>query len=123
MESETLLLRQINPNFIQQGRITSIAFRPTTKDEYLLSVEDGSRISARASWERFTKTPNCNSVGVMAVSFAECTQQELPIIEDGEPFPEHCSIDFSNLTRGLVEKKAKFLAKYAVERDWLYKAV
>jgi hypothetical protein len=122
VDSETLLLRQINPGFVQLGRPTSQAFRPTPKDEYLLSVEDGSRISPRASWERFNKAPDCNSVGVMGVSFAECTEQELPVIEDGDPFPEHCSIDFSNLTKGLIEKKAKFLAKYAVERDWLCRA-
>ena len=58
----------------------------------------------------------------MAVTKAECSGQELPVIEDGIPFPEHCAIDFSNLTKSLVEKKAKALARYAIDRDWLFKA-
>ena len=38
MNENTLLLRQIHPAFIQQNTITSQAFRPTPKDEKLLSV-------------------------------------------------------------------------------------
>lgn len=121
MDSETLLLRQIHPSFVQDGRPTSQAFRPTPKDECLLSVEDGSKIQPRDSWERFIIGPDCRSAGVMAVSNAECSEHELPIIEDGKPFPEHCSIDFSGLPKKSVEKKAKVLAKYAVQRDWLHK--
>jgi hypothetical protein len=119
---DTLLLRQIHPSFVQLGRPTSQAFRPTPKDEHLLSVDDGSRIHPQASWERFTKVQGCRSSGVMAVTKAECSGQELPVIEDGIPFPEHCAIDFSNLTKSLVEKKAKALARYAIDRDWLFKA-
>ena len=45
MTPDTLLLRQIHPSFIQYGRVTSRAFRPTAKDEFLLSVDDGDRVS------------------------------------------------------------------------------
>jgi hypothetical protein len=95
MTPDTRLLRQIHPGFVQDGRVTSQAFRPTPKDEFLLSVDDGDRVSAEASWQRFIANPACKSVGVQAVSLAECTAQELPVIEDGAPHPEHCSIDFT----------------------------
>jgi len=45
MNSDTLLLRQINPFWFQNGRETSQAFRPTPKDEKLLSVYGGDLIS------------------------------------------------------------------------------
>lgn len=123
MHPETLLLRQIHPSFVQNGRPTSQAFRPAPKDENLLSVDNGSRIQPKASWERFTNAPNCRSAGVMAITFAECSAEELPVIEDGAPFPEHCSVDFSKFTRGTIEKKAKVLARCAVERDWLFRDI
>jgi hypothetical protein len=87
----------------------------------MLSVDNGSRITPKSSWERFTSAPDCHSVGVMAITVAECAGQQLPIQEDGVPFPEHCSIDFSTLNRSTVEKKAKVLVGYAVQRDWLFK--
>lgn len=123
MESETLLLRQINPSFVQGGRPTSQAFRLRPKDENLLSVDDGNKVKPRASWERFTSAPDCRSAGVMAVTFAECSTQELPVIEEGTPYPEHCLIDFSNLTKSLVEKKAKVLVRHAIQRDWLFRDI
>jgi len=121
VESETLLLRQIHPSFVQNGRPTSQAFRPTPKDEWLLSVEDGSRIQPTASWERFTASADRRSAGVMAITPAECSAEALPVIEDGMPFPEHCSVDFSSLTMNSVEKKAKILTRHAVKRDWLFR--
>lgn len=121
MDSETLLLRQINPSFVQNGRPTSQAFRPTPKDENFLSVDDGSRVQPEASWKRFTSNPDCRSAGVMAVTFAECLGQGLPVIEDGDPYLEHCLIDFSSLPRGSVERKAKVLVRYAIQRDWLFR--
>jgi len=117
---EIPLLRQIHPNFVQNGRPTSQAFRPTSKDEDQLSVDDGSRIEPRASWERFVKTPGCSSAGVMALTVAECSAQGLPVVPDGVPYPEHCYLDFSTLTRNAAERKAKFLASYAIARGWLY---
>jgi hypothetical protein len=67
MTGTTLLLRQVHPSFVQAGRVTSQAFRPTPKDESLLSVYDGDQITAENSWSHFTSQNNCRSVGVMAV--------------------------------------------------------
>jgi len=122
MTPDTLLLRQIHPNFVQEGRVTSQAFRPTPKDEHRLSVDNGDRMQAKAAWARFTSDPACSSVGVMAVSQAECAAQNLPVIEDGSPYQEHCSIDFSTFEKKEVERKAKVLSRQAQGRGWLFVA-
>ncbi len=121
MTPTTSMLRQIHPSFIQDGRVTSQAFRPTPKDEWLLSVDNGDRVSAEASWQRFTANPDCKSIGVQAVSLAECDAQELCVIEDGVPHPEHCSIDFTAFDKKTIEKKAKLLRAQAEKRSWLFR--
>ncbi|NEX20920.1 hypothetical protein G3480_11445 [Thiorhodococcus mannitoliphagus] len=120
MSPETLLLRQIHPSFVQDGRVSSQAFRPTPKDEHRLSVDNGDRIQPEVACKRFKSRPNCSSIGVMAVSHAECESQCLTVIEDGDPYPEHCSIDFSAFGTKAIERKAKQLSCQARERDWLF---
>lgn len=121
MTPDTLLLRQIHPSFVQDGRVTSQAFRPTPKDEYLLSVDDGDRVTAEVAWQRFTSNPDCKAVGVQAISHAECQAQALPVIVDGVPHPEHCAIDFTALDKKAIEKKAKLLRTHAQARGWLFR--
>ncbi len=120
MKSDTLLLRQIHPGFVQNGRPTSQAFRPTLKDESQLSVYNGTLITAKASWHHYTETLSLESAGVMALSHAECVSEQLKVIEDPIPFPEHCSIDFSGLKKSEIDKKSKKLAAFAKARDWLF---
>lgn len=121
MKNETFLLRQVNPSFIQEGRVTSQVFRPTPKDENMLSAYNGDRISPEEAWRHFTGSPENRSAGVMAVTWQECRLQELPVIEDGTPFPEHVSIDFRGKTKSATEKKAKLLRTNAEKRGWLYR--
>lgn len=120
MNHDTLLLRQIHPSFVQDGRVTSQAFRPTPKDEHRLSVDNGDRVTAGAAWQRFVTNPSCKSIGVQAVSHAECGAQDLSVIEDGQPYPEHCSIDFAAFDKKAIEKKAKRLREQAQARGWLF---
>jgi hypothetical protein len=56
----------------------------------------------------------------MALSQAECVGEQLTVIEDGVPFPAHCSIDFSDLKKSDIEKKSKKLASFAKDRGWLF---
>jgi hypothetical protein len=120
MTGDTLLLRQINPNFLQQGQVTSQAFKPSPKDKDLLSAYDGDMISAEKAWEHFTGTLRFPSVGVMAVSVAECNLCELSARPNPDLFPEHAVIDFTGFTRNQIEKKAKQLKAAAVTRGWRY---
>lgn len=120
MNDLTLLLRQVHPSFFDDGKITSQVFRPTPKDENKLSVDNGDKISAKESYQNFTAQQNCHSMGVLAISKQEINDQQLPLIEDGVPNPEHCSISFENLSKGQIEKKAKFLKNHAEKRGWLF---
>jgi hypothetical protein len=122
MTGITLLLRQIHPSFVQAGRVTSQAFRPTPKDESLLSVYDGDQITAEHSWLHFTSQRDCKSVGVMAVTVDECAAESLPTRPDPKPFPEHAVIDFTGLANNQCEKKSKKLRLNAEARGWLYQA-
>jgi hypothetical protein len=122
VNNDTLLHRQVHPSFVTLGRISSQVFRPTPKDEKLLSVYDGDLISPEDAWKHFTSTPNCKSVGVMSVSVAECTVQKLPYRPDPACFPEHAVIDFTSLNMNVIERLAKYLRDYADVRGWQYQA-
>ncbi|HBM16993.1 MAG TPA: hypothetical protein DD381_11710 [Lentisphaeria bacterium] len=121
MKSGTLLHRQVHPGFIQNGKISSQAFRPTPKDENKLSVYNGDMITAEKAYYHFCKQLNYSSAGVMSVTQAECASQSLPIGEDKIPFPEHCHINFEGLAKSQIEKKAKFLKNYAESRGWQFR--
>jgi len=62
------LWRQIHPSFLVGGQPGSQAFRPTPKDQDLLSFDDGSRITAEASWQRHTGARGLASIGVWAAT-------------------------------------------------------
>ena len=108
--------------FVQAGHVTSQAFRPTPKDQALLSVYDGDRIAAEASWVHYTTELKLASAGTMAVTIDECTAESLPARPDPEPFPEHVVIDFTGLTDRQCEKAAKKLRAKSNARGWLYQA-
>ncbi len=123
MTANTLLFRQIHPSFVQNGRVTSQPFRPTPKDESLLSVYDGDLISPEKSWFHFTTKLAQQSVGTMAVSVGECAGENLPSRPDPNAFPEHAVIDFSGLSDKECRTKSKKLQANALERGWCYLTV
>ena len=120
MNNNTFLLRQIHPGFVQNGRASSQAFRPTPKDEQKLSVYDGDQITPADAFEHYTKILKLGSSGVLAVSMAECRALDLPVTPDPASFPEHVLIDFSAYGKSATEKKAKLLKAKAEVRGWLY---
>jgi hypothetical protein len=122
MNPDTLLLRQVHPTFVQDGQITSQVFRPTPKDENLLSAYNGDLITAENAWKHYTSEPANLSVGVMAISKGECDTQQLPVIEDKISFVEHILIDFTGKTKSGIEKIAKLLKRVAQQRGWLFRA-
>ena len=122
MTGATLLLRQIHPSWIQAGRVTSQAFRPTPKDESLLSVYDGDLIEPDASWSHFTTALKRASAGTLGVTVDECAAEDLSARPDPQPFPEHAVIDFTEFTDGQCEKKGKKLKVKADSRGWLFSA-
>jgi|SRR5579862_397565 len=121
MTPSTLLYRQINPNWVQNNRVSSQAFRPMPKDQSLLSVYDGDLIGPESSWRHFTIL-GFASAGVCAVSVDECAALQLSVRPDPAPFPEHAVIDFTGLSNSAAEKKSKMLRNKAALRGWLYQA-
>lgn len=121
MTPATLLLRQVNPSWVRKGRITSQAFRPTLKDNGQLSVYDGDQITPQQAHTHYTRLLELNSVGIMAVTVAECEQQDLPVAPDPRPFPEHVLVDFRAFSNSDIRTKAKHLAQAAILRGWQFK--
>ena len=122
MTTNTLLFRQVSPSWVQAGRITSQVFKPTPKDGKRLSVYDGDQISAADSWNHYKDSLGCISVGVMAVTVAECETQELSAEPDHDTFPEHVLINFDGHSNSKIEKQAKRLKFVSEIRGWQYEA-
>lgn len=120
MNDETMLLRQVNPSFIQSGRVTSQVFSPTPKDDNKLSCYDGDLITAPNSHQHFTETLGFRSSGVLGVTVKECVDLELPSRPDPEPFPEHAVIDFEGKSKREIERKAKELRGIATTRGYQF---
>jgi hypothetical protein len=120
MTGGTLLFRQVNPSWMQQGRPTSQVFRPTPKDQKRLSVYDGDQMTAERAWVHFTSDLGRSSVGVLAVTVQECREQELPVVADPQPFPEHVIVDYSRFSENEIKSKAKRLKATAETRGWQY---
>ncbi len=124
LESDTLLLRQVHPSFVQGDSFSSQVFssqtfRPTPKDEFKLSVYNGKKFSASTAFAHFTQ--EYTSAGVAGVLVEECNQEGLATEEDNYPFDGHCFIDFQGLTSNAVGKKAKKLKALALKRGWLHR--
>jgi hypothetical protein len=125
-EKDELLLRQVHPSFIQDGRVTSQAFRPTPKDQKKLSVNRNSLISAQVIFEVHTKKKKLSSAGVWGVSVQEAKETPgLSLKEDPIEGPiedlSHCLIDFSNIdSEGRIKTIASKLADKARSRGCLF---
>jgi len=109
---EELLHRQVHPSWLQAGRPTSQAFRPTPKDEGLLSVSRGSVTSAEIAFQLHTESKGLASAGVWSVTVGDCTEAERDVyanrLDEGPvPDPAHAVVDF----RGLVETKARAISQ------------
>ena len=53
----TLLYRVVNSNYVQNGQVSSQAFRPRPRDQKQLSVYDGDKINPADAWLHYTRDP------------------------------------------------------------------
>lgn len=121
MNSETTLLRQVHPDFIPDGHLTSQAFMPFPKDEGKLSVYDGDQICSADSYRHYTEVLGNASSGVWGVTCAEAariktTSTPAPL----DKFPSHALIDLSAHPRQNFRKLAKKMKLFALARGCLY---
>lgn len=122
--SQSRLWRNIPQGFIDDGRITSQAFRPTRKDDRRLSVAQESVVSAADHYRQMTADFGIQSVGVWAVMVEEAIATGARVVDDrsGEDPPDPCPIghayvDFRDCTtNSRVAKRAGQLRDRAVDR-------
>jgi len=115
------LHRQIHPSWIQDGIPSSLAFKPTKKDEGMLSVTLGAELDPEAAYRHHTGDLNLKSAGTWSVTVSEATDAGLPsysqpLVES----PAHGYIDFRGLSNSATEKAAKLLVSRARKRGCQY---
>ena len=122
MNDESLLYRVISPAvWLQSGHVSSQAFRPRPRDNKLLSVYDGDQIAPEAAWRHYTSDYDNPPVGVLAVTVAECSAQDLTVRADPVTFLEHALIDFRQFGTNQIKRKSVCLRDAAAVRGWLYR--
>ncbi len=120
-DPDEALCRQVHPSWIADGVPSSQAFKPTKKDEGMLSVALGSKTTPEGAFVHHTQVLKRESVGTWAVSVAETTEAGLRSYEQPlDDSPAHGFIDFRGLGRGQTEAKAKLLLGKARHRGRLY---
>jgi hypothetical protein len=121
MNPQTTLLRQVHPNFIPDGQLTSQAFTPFPKDNGKLSVYDGDQISAADSHKHYTEVLGYQSESVWGLTCAEVSAaglNSMPAPVNNSP--HHAVVDFSSHSDKSIRKLAKKLKACAIARGCLH---
>lgn len=121
-DHEELLFRQVHPNFVVDGQLSSQPFQPTDKDADKLSVDRSSLTDAAASHALFVEN-GFSSVAVYALSVKEFSDQDLPCVSDPLPSaeklkanPAHAYADYSGHGASKQKAIAKRLKQKAIGR-------
>lgn len=123
MTPETVLLRQVHPNFVLDGQLSSQAFFPFPKDKSHLSVYDGDQISAVDAYDHYVNFLRNQSCGVWGVTQLEITGVGLEAKADAlNDFPSHAVIVFADVSEKECRKLAKKMRALAVARGCLHSA-
>lgn len=120
-DPDEALYRQVHPSWVADGVPSSQAFKPTKKDESMLSIALGSKTTAEGAFIHHTEVLECKSEGTWGVTGSEVMEVGLnsyaqPLAES----PAHGFIDFRGLGRAQIEVKAKLLLDKARRRGRLY---
>jgi hypothetical protein len=120
-DPDEALYRQVHPSWIVDGVPSSQAFKPTKKDEGMLSVALGSMTTPEQAFVHHTQILKRKSEGTWAVTVVESSEAGLdsyaqPLIDNSA----HGFIDFCGLGRGQMEAKAKILLHMARQRGRLH---
>lgn len=122
MTPATVLLRQVHPNFIPAGELSSQAFLPFPKDDGKLSVYDGDQITAEASLQHYTQVQQLSSHSVWGITSGEVSGVGLSSSADPlEEFPSHAIVDFGGKPEKECRKLAKKLKALALQRGCLFR--
>jgi hypothetical protein len=122
LTADELLFRQVNPSWRElDGNPTSQAFRPTPKDNELLSVDRQSLTDAKSSYDHFTKTLGLASVGTWAISTNECASVSRTAWHTPKAVnPAHTSVDFRAVPPKTAKTISQALKARAIARQLQY---
>jgi len=116
-----LLLRQVHPfQLLAGGKLSSVAFRPSSVDAGFLSTRR-EHIGAERAYREWKA--DHESAGTWALSVHEVENQSLSAIDDSSEVgqPEgHVSVDFNGNSPGMREKKGRRLRDSAHQRGCLH---
>ena len=123
LESSELLMRQVHPSQITEGRPAQATFTPTNRDNGLLSADRESLISPKEAYERYLRNKNLVAAGgAWGVSVKEALDLDLNSYADPlQDNTAHALIDFSSIAdQKLRQRKGKLLYAKARDRGRLY---
>lgn len=116
------LYRQVHPQWVVDGEPSSQAFKPTKKDEGMLSIALGSKTTAEEAFLHHTQVLQLASGGTWSVTVGEVATAELNSFEQPlENNPAHGFIDLRGLSRRATESKTKLLLARARTRGCLHR--
>lgn len=117
------LWRNVHPAYLDDGNMTSQAFKPTSKDDQRLSSARAERVTARIHHMEFTEALGLESAGVWAVTVGEVLEVNLRAVWDErsqnppDPCPTgHTYIDFRGQSGNKTTRLAQQLRNLAVAR-------
>ena len=117
MNSDTLLLRQAHPHFMDGGLPTSQVFLPNSEDQGRMSAYDGDQISPEDAYRHYTETLKKQSLSVWALTKDEADRNGVPASADPLPdFPSHAQIDFNQTPESSWRRVAKRLKALSIAR-------
>lgn len=121
MTSDTILLRQAHPKFMDGDIPTSQVFYPFPKDDGKLSVYDGDQITPADAHRHYTEVLKNESHSVWGVSGVEVINEGTKAVANPlKDFLSHALVDFQGMTDKDCRKKAKKLKAHAVARGCMF---
>lgn len=123
-ELSELLWRQIHPGHVDGGKVSSLAFRPSAKDDGQLSTSRSQKVSAAQAYEYHTVTLGLAAAGTYAVSVGDVAEEDLRAVDDSATGneatpPGHAYIDFRQVPSDKrCRKIAARLRDKAEGRSW-----
>jgi hypothetical protein len=123
-----ILFRQINPKSFQNGEPGSDRFRPSERDENMLSTDRSSLTSAAQAHSLFVSTGK-ESAAVFGIGVGEFQTESIVCVEDPvtatDELPAnlaHALADYSSHTDKVQKVLAKRLKRLAIARGCLFQA-
>lgn len=121
MTPATTLLRQVHPQFLSDGELTSQAFFPFPKDDGKLSVYDSDQITVEEAFRHYTLVLKNASHSVWGIACIEVSAIGLTSEADPKPnFPSHAVVNFGQRSEKECRKLAKKLKMFALQRGCLF---